>query len=102
MQQTIDWLAWATLIVPTLAVLIAAFWQSRSISQLDAKNERAHDGITARIDRVDEQAERRDEAQRQALELQRTTLDTAMRQVTFMAGRQAERDFSGLQRKDQP
>lgn len=86
--MTIDWLAWATLIVPTLAVLITAIWQSRAITRLDEKNEKAHEGIAARIDRVDADAERRDEAQRHALELQRTTLDTAMRQVTsWLAGK---------------
>ena len=48
-------------------------------------NHRAHQGITTRIDGVDERAMQRDEAHRQALE-------SNARDVSFMAGRQAERD----------
>ena len=48
-------------------------------------NHRAHEGITTRIDGVDGRAVQRDEAHRLALE-------SIARDVSFMAGRQAERD----------
>ena len=85
-------LAIAAVAVPTLAVALTA-WM----------NHRAHQGITTRIDGVDARAERRDEALRTALdgvdgravqrdEAHRLALESIARDVSFMAGRQAERD----------
>ncbi|MCY4025206.1 MAG: hypothetical protein OXH75_02695 [Acidobacteria bacterium] len=67
-------LAIATVAVPTLAVAFTAWL-----------NHRAHEGITRRIDGVDDRAARRDEAVR-------TAVESIARDVSFMAGRQAERD----------
>ena len=53
--------------------------------RLDAKNERAHAAITENIKAVDDRAEQRSEAQR-------ATLESIARDVSFLAGRQAERD----------
>ena len=55
------------------------------VDRLDAKNERAHAAITENIKAVDDRAERRAEAHRIALE-------AIARDVSFLAGRQAERD----------
>ncbi|MCY4119884.1 MAG: hypothetical protein OXG72_03075, partial [Acidobacteria bacterium] len=52
-----DWLAWATLVVPTVAVLVTAIL-----------NQRAHSGIARRIDAVDKRAGRRIEGVRDHLE----------------------------------
>ena len=48
-------------------------------------NHKAHAGITTRIDGVEGRSVQRDEAHRQALE-------AIARSVSFMAGRQTERD----------
>ena len=55
------------------------------IDRLDAKNEQAHAAITENIKAVDDRAEQRSEAQRAMLE-------SIARDVSFLAGRQAERD----------
>ena len=55
------------------------------IDRLDAKNERAHTAITENVKAVDDRAEQRSEAQR-------ATLESIARDVSFLAGRQAERD----------
>ena len=55
------------------------------IDRLDVKNERAHAAITENIKAVDDRAEQRSEAQR-------ATLESIARDVSFLAGRQAERD----------
>ena len=55
------------------------------IDRLDAKNEQAHAAITENIKAVDDRAEQRSEAQR-------ATLESIARDVSFLAGRQAERD----------
>ena len=68
------WLTLAAVVVPTLAVAFTAWL-----------NHNAHKGITNRIDGVDDRAVRRDEAHHQALE-------SIARDVSFMAGRQTERD----------
>ena len=104
------WLTLAAVVVPTLAVAFTAWL-----------NHRAHQGITTRIDGVDERAVQRDEAHRQALdgvderavqrdeahrqaldgvderavqrdEAHRQALESIARDVSYMAGRQAERD----------
>ena len=62
------------------------------IDRLDAKNERAHAAITENVKAVDDRAEQRSEAHRAALEAQRATLESIARDVSFLAGRQAERD----------
>ena len=62
------------------------------VDRLDAKNERAHAAITENIKAVDDRAERRSEAHRAALEAHRATLESIARDVSFLAGRQAERD----------
>ena len=59
-----------------VAVLMGLIW--RMFVHFDAKNEQAHATI-------DDRAERRAEAQRAALE-------SIARDVSFLAGRQAERD----------
>ena len=72
---------------------------------LEAMSERVH-AITANVQAVDDRAERRSEAHRAALEAQRATLEahgatleaqratleSIARDVSFLAGRQAERD----------
>ena len=72
-----------------VAVLMGLIW--RMFVHFDAKNERAHAAITENIKAVDDRAERRAEAQRAALEAQRATLESIARDVSFLAGRQAER-----------
>ena len=68
------WLTLAAVVVPTITVAFTAWL-----------NHRAHQGITTRIYGVDERAAQRDEAHHRALE-------SIARDVSFMAGRQAERD----------
>ena len=86
------WLTLAAVVVPTLAVVITAWL-----------NHRAHEGITTRIDGVNARSERRDEALHTALdgvnarsekrdEAHRLALESIARDVSFMAGRQTERD----------
>ena len=72
---------------------------------LEAMNERVH-ALTANVQAIDDRAERRAEAQRATLEAhgatleahgatleaQRATLESIARDVSFLAGRQAERD----------
>jgi hypothetical protein len=73
-------------------------------------NHRAHSGITRRIDGVDRDSRQRDEdlagrletfdrdsrqrdeAHRAALDSHRSALESIARDVSFLAGRQAERD----------
>lgn len=69
-----EWLTLAAVLVPTLAVVVTA-----------VLNHRAHEGITNRIDGVDGRSVQRDDAHR-------TALEAIARDVSFMAGRQAERD----------
>ena len=64
----------AAVVVPTVAVAFTAWL-----------NHNAHKGITTRIDGVDARSVQRDESHRQALE-------SIARDVSFMAGRQTERD----------
>ena len=80
-----EWLTLAAVVVPTASVALAAWLHHRSIDRLDAKNEAAHAGITKRIDDVDARTVQRDDAHR-------TALEAIARDVSFMAGRQAERD----------
>lgn len=69
-----EWLTLAAVLVPTFAVGFTAWLNSR-----------AHTGITKRIADVDVRSVARDEAHR-------ATLESIARDVSFMAGRQAERD----------
>jgi len=69
-----EWLALAAVVVPTVAAALTAWL-----------NHRAQEGITNRIDGVDGRSAQRDEAHRQVLE-------SIARDVSFMAGRQTERD----------
>ena len=99
-----------------VAVLMGLIW--RMFVHFDDKNERAHAAITENIKAVDDRAERRAEAHRAALEAQRATLEaqratleaqratleahgatleaqratleSIARDVSFLAGRQAE------------
>ncbi len=64
----------AAVVVPTGAVVFTAWL-----------NHHAHKGITTRIEGVDRRSVQRDDAHRQALE-------SIARDVSFMAGRQTERD----------
>ena len=66
-----------------VAVLMGLIW--RMFVHFDAKNEQAHAAITENVKAVDDRAERRSEAHRAALE-------AIARDVSFLAGRQAERD----------
>lgn len=80
-----EWLTLAAVVVPTAAVGLTAWLHHRSIGRLDAKNEKAHSAITENVKAVDNRAETRADAQR-------TALEAIARDVSFMAGRQAERD----------
>ena len=53
--------------------------------------ERVH-AIAANVQAVDDRAERRSEAHGAALETHRAALESIARDVSFLAGRQAERD----------
>ena len=86
------WLALAGAAVPTAAVIIAAVLQYRA-------NRDAHKAIGERIADVDSRAERRAEAferrmdaQTARIDAQTETLHAIAREVSFLAGRQAERD----------
>ena len=92
-------LALAPVVVPTLAVVVAAVLAHRARLTDRAENRDAHAGIVTRIDGVekrldgkiegvDTRAQQRDDAHRAALE-------SVARDVSFMAGRQAERDNRG-------
>ena len=72
------WLTLAAVVVPTLAAVVSALLLHRS-------NRDAHAGIVQRIAGVDQSSVGRDEAHRRALE-------SIARDVSFMAGRQTERD----------
>ena len=80
-----EWLTLAAVVVPTVAVGLTALLHHRSIGRLDAKNEKAHAAITENVKAVDTRAETRSDAHR-------TALESIARDVSFMAGRQAERD----------
>ena len=82
-----EWLTLAAVVVPAFAVGLTALLHHRSIAGLDTKNEKAHAAITENVKRVDERAERRAEAHR-------TALEAIARDVSFLAGRQAERDHN--------
>ena len=69
-----EWLTLTAVVVPTAAVAFSAWL-----------NHNAHRNITTRIDGVDERSVQRDEAHRQVLE-------SIAGDVSFMAGRQTERD----------
>lgn len=71
----------AAVAVPTLAVVVSMVVNARATRE----NSRAHDGIVQRIDGVDQRSLARDEALRLGVE-------SIARDVSFMAGRQAERD----------
>ena len=86
------WLTLAAVAIPTAAVAFTAWL-----------NYRAHTGIVQRIAGVDQSSVDRDEAQSRALgsiarssvdrdEAHRGALESIARDVSFMAGRQAERD----------
>ena len=83
----------AGIVIPLAAVTLAAarFIVSR-MDRAEDKNERAHAAIIENIRAVDERAERRAEAHRLALEKLGATLGAIARDVSFLAGRQAERD----------
>ena len=90
----------AGVVIPLAALTLAAarFVVSR-MDRAEDKNERAHAAITENVRAVDERAERRAEAHRLALEAHRlalekqgATLQAVARDVSFLAGRQAERD----------
>lgn len=74
-------LAIAAVAIPTLAVAFTAWLNHRAHEGIT----RRIDGVETRIDGVDNRAERRDEALR-------TAVESIARDVSFMAGRQAERD----------
>ena len=58
-------------------------------------NHNAHKGITTRIGDVDQRAEDVDQRSVQRDEAHRQALESIARDVSFMAGRQAERDRQG-------
>ena len=72
------------------AAILSGVW--RMLEALRRENRDAHTGISQRIDRVDDRAERRAETHRTALEAHRTALEAITREVAFLSGRQAERD----------
>ena len=81
----------------TLAGVAIAAWLSdrrtnRRIGDMRTETREAHAGINERITAVDERSERRHDSHRAALDAQRTALESMARDVSFMAGRQAERD----------
>ena len=91
-----EWVAVAGVVVPTAAVIIAAVLQHRA-------NRVAHDGITRRIEGVEERAERRAEAFERRMDAQTEAFGRRMdaqaealhaigRDLAFLSGRQAERD----------
>ena len=71
--------------VPALAAIVSAIVLYRS-------NRDAHVGIVNRIADVDRQSCERDETLSRALNGNRKALESIARDVSFMAGRQAERD----------
>ena len=90
---------WLAAAVPTLAVIVAAvlaYLRDRTTRQ---ENRDAHKAIGERIADVDRRAERRAEAferrmdaQTARIDAQTETLHAIAREVSFLAGRQAERD----------
>ena len=101
-------------VIPLAALTLAAarFIVSR-MDRAEDKNERAHAAITENIKAVDERAERRSEEHRLAIETHRAAIErqgailerqgaaiekqgaaieAIARDVSFLAGRQAERD----------
>ena len=77
----------AAVLIPTLAVVVSAWPNHRAFGAATRENSRAHEGIVQRIDGVDQRSLARDEALRSGVE-------SIARDVSFMAGRQAERDRS--------
>ena len=73
-----------------VAALLFGVW--RMIEAQRKENREAHAAITENVKSVDERAERRAEGHRTALEGHRTALEAIARDVSFLAGRQAERD----------
>ena len=84
----------AAVVVPTAAVAFTAWLNHNAhkgiTNRIDGVTNRI-DGVTNRIDGVDERSVQRDAAHRHALE-------SIARDVSFMAGRQAERDQAGRPR----
>lgn len=72
-------------VVPTAAVIVTALIQHRA-------NRDAHSGIVTRIEAVEARAERRADALAATLDAQRQALEAVARDLSFLAGRQAERD----------
>jgi len=75
----------AATVVPTAAVIVTALIQNRA-------NRDAHSGIVARIEGVEARAEKRADALAKTLDAQRQALEAIARDLSFLAGRQAERD----------
>ena len=100
------WLALAGTVVPTAAVAITALMAARANREMRSESREAHAAISKRIAEVDERAERRAEAfERRAeaferrteaferrMDAQQNVLQALAREVSFLAGRQAERD----------
>lgn len=76
-----EWgLGLAAVVAPTAAVALTAWL-----------NHRAHVAINQRIANVDARAERRAEADERQADAHRGALESIARDVSFLAGRQAER-----------
>ncbi|MYN65014.1 MAG: hypothetical protein F4X11_08300 [Acidobacteria bacterium] len=75
----------AATVVPTAAVIVTALIQNRA-------NRDAHSGIVARLEGVEARAEKRADALATTLDAQRRALEAIARDLSFLAGRQAERD----------
>ena len=76
-----DWLTMAAVVVPTAAVGLTAWLNSR-----------AHSVITTRIGEVDQRVNDVDVRSVARDEAHRAALESIARDVSFMAGRQAESD----------
>ena len=83
------WLALAAIIVPsvvsTAAVVTAALISAR-------QNRDAHAAISKNIAGVEERVERRADAFERRMDAQQTVLQSMAREISFLAGRQAEPD----------
>lgn len=88
----------AATVIPTAAVIVTALIQHRA-------NRDAHSGIVERIEAVEARAEKRTQAAEEraekradalaaTLDAQRQALEAIARDMSFLAGRQAERDRS--------
>ena len=83
-----QWLGLAAIAVPTLAVVVSMILNARAARE----NSRAQEGIVHRIDGVDQRSLARDDAHARSLDAHRSALEALARDVSYMAGRQAERD----------